>query len=142
MHSQHPFVALLFRVALEFITDEAYLQLETRVIFCRAGNGEITGTGKGNIMAQAYQERIKNFNTIRERHVVRELEGCKSWRHFVLHQDRGWLLKAFGKIQDQVEIVRQVSANSDDRQAFETEVKELLSMFEEGRLNYLGDEEK
>ena len=93
-------------------------------------------------MAQAYQERIKNFNTIRERHVVRELEGCKSWRHFVLHQDRGWLLKAFGKIQDQVEIVRQASANSDDKQTFEAEVKKLLSMFEEGRLNYLGDEEK
>lgn len=93
-------------------------------------------------MAQAYQERIKNFNTISERHVVREIEGCKSWRHFVLHQDRGWLLKAFGKIQEQVEIVRKASGNSDDKQAFETEVKELLSMFEEGRLNYLGDEEK
>lgn len=93
-------------------------------------------------MAQAYKERTKNFNTISERHVVRELEGCKSWRHFVLHQDRGWLLKAFSEIQDQVEIVRQAAGNSDDKQAFETEVEELLSMFEEGRLNYLGDEEK
>jgi len=93
-------------------------------------------------MAQAYQERIKNFNTISERHGVREIEGCKSWRHFVLHQDRGWLLEAFGKIQEQVEIIRQAAGNSDDKQALETEVKELLSMFEEGRLNFLGDEEK
>ena len=92
-------------------------------------------------MAEAYQERTKNFKTISERHVAREIEGCTSWRHFVVHQDRGWLLTAFGKIQDQIEKVRQLSGDNDDKQAFETEVKELLGMFEEGRLNYLGDEE-
>jgi hypothetical protein len=93
-------------------------------------------------MEKAFKERVKNFNTISERHAAREIEGFKSWRHFVVHQDRGWLLNAFGKIQDQVEKVRQASGNSDDRQAYEAEVQELLSMFEETRLNYLGDEDK
>ena len=91
-------------------------------------------------MAKAYQERIKNFKTISDRHVLRDIEGCTSWRHFVVHQDRGWLLTAFGKIQEQVEKAQQLSGG-DDKQAFETEVKELLGMFEEGRLNFLGDEE-
>jgi hypothetical protein len=93
-------------------------------------------------MEKAFKERVKNFNTISERHVDREIEGFKSWRHFVVHQDRGWLLNAFSKIQDQVEKVRQASGNADDRQAYENEVQELLSMFEEERLNHLGDEDK
>jgi hypothetical protein len=88
-------------------------------------------------MAKAYQERIKNFNTISERHVLRDIEGCTSWRHFVVHQDRGWLLNAFSKIQEQVEKASQAAGNSE---TYEAEVKELLSMFEEGRLNFLGDE--
>ena len=93
-------------------------------------------------MEKAFKERVKNFNTIAQRHVAREIEGFKSWRHFVVHQDRGWLLNAFGKIQGQVEKVRQASGNADDRQAYETEVQELLAMFEEERLNFLGDEDK
>jgi hypothetical protein len=51
-------------------------------------------------------------------------------------------LNAFSKIQNQVEKVKQASGNADDRQAYETEVQELLSMFEEERLNHLGDEDK
>ena len=92
-------------------------------------------------MTKAYQERVKNFNTISERHVLREIEGSHSWRHFVVHQDRGWLLNAFAKIQEQVKKVQQASGDDDAKQAFEAEVAELLSMFEEERLNYLGDEE-
>jgi len=93
-------------------------------------------------MNKAYKERVKNFITIKERHEAREIEGFKSWRHFVVHQDRGWLLNAFGKIQDQVEKVQQASDKADERQVFETEVQKLLGMFEVGQLNYLGDDDK
>jgi len=102
----------------------------------------ITGIGIDNIMSKEYQERTKNFNTIADRHASREIEGCTSWRHFVVHQDRGWLLTAFGKIQDQVEKVRLASGNAGDKTAFEAEVQNLLAMFEEQQLNYLGDEDK
>ena len=91
-------------------------------------------------MTKAYQERVKNFNTISERHVLREIEGFNSWRHFVVHQDRGWLLNAFAKIREQVKKVQQASGD-DAKQVFEAEIAELLSMFEEERLNFLGDEE-
>ena len=93
-------------------------------------------------MSKEYQERVKNFNTIAERHALREIEGCTSWRHFVVHQDRGWLLKAFSKIQDQVEIVRKTSGSADDQPVFEVEVQKLIAMFEEAQLNHLGDEDK
>ena len=93
-------------------------------------------------MSNEYQERVKNFNTIAERHASREIEGCTSWRHFVVHQDRGWLLKAFSKIQDQVEIVRKTSGSADDQPVFEVEVQKLIAMFEEAQLNHLGDEDK
>ena len=122
------------------MVDEVYLQAETWVVFYHTGKSEITGIGRSNVMTQAYQERIKNFNTISERHVQREIEGFNSWRHFVVHQDRGWLLNAFAKIQAQVEKVRQASGDDDAKQVFEAEVAELLGMFEEERLKYLGDE--
>jgi hypothetical protein len=93
-------------------------------------------------MDNVFKERIKNFTTITERHVSREVEGCTSWRHFVVHQDRGWLLNAFDKIQHQVEKIRQSSGNADESQAFETGVQELLVMFEEEQLNHLGDDDK
>jgi len=93
-------------------------------------------------MSNEYQERVKNFNTIAERHASRGIEGCTSWRHFVVHQDRGWLLNAFSKIQDQVEIVRDASGNADDQPAFEAELQKLFALFEEARLNNLGDEDK
>jgi hypothetical protein len=96
---------------------------------------------KGNVTDKIFEERIKNFNTITERHIAREIEGCTSWRHFVVHQDRGWLLKAFGQVQVQAEKVRQALANADDRQALDAELEELLSMFEEKRLNFLGDDD-
>ena len=94
------------------------------------------------MMEKAFKERVKNFKEISERHKFREIEGCHSWRHFVVHKDRGWLLNAFGKIQDQVEKVRQASDNTEENQAFETEVQKLLTMFEAEQLKFLGDEDK
>lgn len=88
-------------------------------------------------MDQPYKERVKNLEEITARHELREIEGFNSWRHFVVHQDRGWLMNAFQKIQNQVEKVRNAAG-----EATEAEVNELLSMFEKERLNHLGDEEK
>ena len=85
-------------------------------------------------------ERIKDLKEISKRHASREIEGCTSWRHFAVHQDRGWLLGAFEKIQEQVEKVRQASGNTDAELGFEEEVGKLLAMFEENHLNHLGDE--
>ncbi|HEY5776906.1 MAG TPA: hypothetical protein VIS57_12515 [Xanthomonadales bacterium] len=59
-----------------------------------------------------------------------------------MHEDRGWLLNALGKIQAQVEKVRQASGNADDRQAQDAEVQKLLAMFEAEKLNGLGDADK
>ena len=114
----------------------------TTQIFLIPATVRITAMSKGNVKDQAFKERTKNFKTITDRHVAREIEGCTSWRHFAVHQDRGWLLKAFAQVQDQVEKILQASANADDRQAYEAEVQELLAMFEETRLNHLGDEDK
>jgi len=92
-------------------------------------------------MEESYKnERIKDLKSITERHVSREIEGCTSWRHFAVHQERGWLLSALEKIQEQVENVRQASGNTGAKQAFEEEVGKLLDMFEENHLNHLGDE--
>jgi hypothetical protein len=88
-------------------------------------------------MDQPYKERVKNLEEITARHELREIEGFNSWRHFVVHQDRGWLMNALNKIQNQVEKVRNA-----DGEASEAELNELLSMFEKERLNHLGDEEK
>jgi len=93
-------------------------------------------------MEQIFKDRIKNFKTIAERHKFREIEGCHSWRHFVVHEDRGWLLKAFSRVQQQVEKVRQAQGDPENKQAFETEVKILLAMFEKEQLNFLGDDDK
>jgi len=89
---------------------------------------------------QFINEREKNFTAISNRHESREIEGCTSWRHFVVHEDRAWLLRSFAKIQNQVEKVRQVSGDANDKQALETEIQNLLFMFEQGQLNHLGDE--
>ncbi len=88
-------------------------------------------------MDQPYKERVKNLEEITQRHELREIEGFNSWRHFVVHQDRGWLMNALEKIQNQVEKVRGAAG-----EASEAELNELLSMFEKERLNHLGDEEK
>jgi len=58
-----------------------------------------------------------------------------------VHQDRAWLLNAMGKIQEQVEKVRQAESKSGEKYAIETEVHELLSLFDEEILNHLGDED-
>ncbi len=91
---------------------------------------------------QFINEREKNFTAISERHENRVIEGCTSWRHFVVHEDRAWLLSAFAKIQNQVEKVRQASGDASDKQALETEIQKLLFMFELEQLNHLGDEAK
>ena len=88
-------------------------------------------------MEQNYKERIKNLKEISARHVAREIEGCSSWRHHAVHQDRGWLLNALEKIQNQVAKVRETQGDSAASQA---EVNALLSLFEEERFNTLGDD--
>ena len=93
-------------------------------------------------MEKVFEERVKNLHEITTRHVFREIEGCTSWRHFVVHQDRAWLLNAFGKVQNQVEKIRLAASKSGEEQAIGTEISELLAMFEEPRLNHLGDEDK
>jgi hypothetical protein len=84
-------------------------------------------------------DRVKDLKSITDRHMSREIEGCTSWRHFAVHEDRGWLLNALDKIQKQVEKVQKASAQSDDEQAFESEIQKLFGMFEEKSLNHLGD---
>lgn len=94
-------------------------------------------------MEKAYKnERIKNLEEITARHTFREIEGCTSWRHFVVHEDRAWLLSAIDKIRNQAEKVRQAASKQDENQAIEAEINELLAMFEEATLNQLGDEDK
>ena len=83
------------------------------------------------------KERVKTLEDITARHESREIVGCTSWRHFAVHQDRGWLLNALGKIQRQVEKVRR--ARSKDKTKYDAEVEELLQMFREETLNHLGD---
>lgn len=90
--------------------------------------------------SQFINEREKNLAAISARHENREIEGCTSWRHFVVHEDRAWLLSALAKIQDQVEKVRQASGEASDKQVLDVEVQNLLAMFEAARLNHLGDE--
>jgi hypothetical protein len=93
-------------------------------------------------MDQPYKERVKNLEEITARHELREIEGFNSWRHFVVHQDRGWLMNALNKIQNQVEKVRDAAGEASEESTAEAELNELLSMFEKERLNHLGDEEK
>lgn len=91
-------------------------------------------------MEQPYKnDRIKDLKHITDRHTNREIEGCTHWRHFAVHEDRGWLLKALGKIQAQVDKVHQASSQGEDEQVFESELQKLFGMFEEKTLNHLGD---
>jgi hypothetical protein len=92
---------------------------------------------------QFKNDRVKDLKSISDRHSFREIEGCTSWRHFVVHEDRGWLLNALGKIQNQMEKVQQVSmAPGLDEQVFESELQKLFAMFEQNTLNHLGDTEE
>ena len=88
------------------------------------------------------EERVKTLKEITARHVSREIEGCSSWRHYAVHQDRAWLLNAIDKIREQVEKVRQAAGNSGENQTVEDEVDELLDMLQEGKLNHIGDEDE
>ncbi|MGA9572585.1 MAG: hypothetical protein WBS20_01425 [Lysobacterales bacterium] len=88
---------------------------------------------------QYKNDRIKDLQHISDRHSSREIEGCSSWRHYAVHEDRGWLLNALGKIHSQVEKVQKASAPGHDEQAFESEIQKLFAMFEEKTLNHLGD---
>lgn len=91
-------------------------------------------------MEKVYKnERVKNLEEITKRHTSREIEGCTSWRHFAVHEDRAWLLRAMDKIQQQVEQVRLSANKPDEKQAVESEVHKLLAMFDEATLNHLGD---
>jgi hypothetical protein len=93
-------------------------------------------------MEQPYKnDRVKDLRHISERHASREIEGCHSWRHFAVHQDRGWLLNALAKIQQQVAVIQQASAQGLDEQLFESELQKLFAMFDEKTLNHLGDQE-
>lgn len=85
------------------------------------------------------KERVKTLKDITARHESREVLGCTSWRHFAVHQDRAWLLNALGKIRDQVENLRE--AESTDEAGVGAELKKLFAMFEEEKLNHLGDKD-
>jgi len=87
-------------------------------------------------MHEYTNDRVMDLETITERHTHREMKGFTGWRHFVVHEDRAWLLNAMEKIQAQVE---KIHATAGDEQAYDTEVKNLLDLFEDGRLNHLGD---
>ncbi|MCW8924839.1 MAG: hypothetical protein OQJ84_01180 [Xanthomonadales bacterium] len=81
-------------------------------------------------------DRVMDLAAITERHVQREIKTFTSWRHFVVHEDRAWLLNALEKIQAQVEKIHQAHG---DAQAHTAEIQNLLEMFEESNLNHLGD---
>ena len=94
-------------------------------------------------MKQDYKnERVIDFKTITDRHVLREIEGFTSWRHFVVHQDRAWLLAAIEKLQKQAKKARLNSGNTGDGEVIDAELQKLLDMFEEEQLNHLGDDEE
>ena len=92
--------------------------------------------GKKSVMHEYTNDRVMDLSTITERHVNRELGGFNSWRHFVVHEDRAWLLNAMEKIQAQVAKIHESAENT---QAYEDELEKLLKMFEDDRLNHLGD---
>lgn len=92
---------------------------------------------------QFTNDRVKDLKSISDRHANREIVGCTSWRHFVVHEDRGWLLNALGKIRAQVDKVQQVSTGQGrDEQVFESELQKLFALFEAQTLNHLGDRQE
>jgi len=92
------------------------------------------------IVKEYESERVRTLKDITARNTSREIEGCKSWRHFAVHQDRMWLLNAIEKIREQVEKVHQAEKNSETGNDLNTELHALLNMFEEERLNHIGSE--
>ncbi len=85
------------------------------------------------------EERVKSLSEITARHEHREIEGCASWRHYAVHQDRAWLLSAIRKIRAQVEKIRQAESDNKGKISLDAEVSKLLGMFEEETLNHVGD---
>ena len=92
-------------------------------------------------MKKEYEnKRVQTLKDITARNTFREIEGCKSWRHFAVHQDRMWLLNAIEKIREQVGKVHQVEKNPGTGNDLNTELHALLNMFEEKTLNHIGTE--
>jgi len=85
-------------------------------------------------------KRVRTLQDISARHENREIEGCHSWRHFAVHQDRAWLLNALDKIRAQVERVRKAESGQKSEGPVGAEIRQLLSLFEKETLNHLGDE--
>jgi len=88
------------------------------------------------------RERVKTLKEITARNTFREIEGCTSWRHDAVHQDRAWLLRAISKIQDQVKGIQKAEIEAGSNYVIDAEVLELFRMFEEESLNHIGDEEE
>jgi len=81
-------------------------------------------------------DRVKSLSEISARHAGREIEGCTSWRHHAVHEDRAWLLNAIGKIHAQVDRVK--AARGGDP-GLEAELDALLALFEQPALDHIGD---
>jgi len=88
------------------------------------------------------KERVKTLKEITARNTFRDIEGCTSWRHDAVHQDRAWLLRAIGKIQDQVGNIQVAGSDAGSKYDIDAQLHELFHMFEEDSLNHLGDEEE
>jgi len=89
------------------------------------------------IMKQEFKsDRVKSLSEISNRHAAREIEGCTSWRHHAVHEDRAWLLNAIGKIHAQVDRVKTARSTG---QGIDRELDALLALFEEPALDHIGD---
>lgn len=88
------------------------------------------------------RDRVKTLKEITARNTFREIEGCTSWRHDAVHQDRAWLLRAISKIQNQVQKIQRVGSAAGSKNEFDVEILELFRMFEEDSLNHIGDGEE
>ena len=91
-------------------------------------------------MKKVYEsDRVRTLKEIAARNTSRDIEGFTSWRHFVVHQDRAWLLSAIDNIRNQVEKISQAESDPETAYDLNTEVRKLLGMFEEETLNHIGD---
>lgn len=86
---------------------------------------------------ESARERIKSLEEISARHEAREIEGCTSWRHRAVHEDRAWLLNALATIRQQVEKIR--VARDGSSSDLDKRLAELIDMFEKHNLNHIGD---
>jgi hypothetical protein len=94
-------------------------------------------------MKKTYKnDRVRSLSEITARHENREIEGCTSWRHFAVHQDRAWLLNALSKVRTQVEKLRKAESRTKTEGPVGAEIQKLLGLFEKETLNHLGDKDK